>query len=253
MRQTSISHFVFLLFTVILGNSLAFADHHGETAKLIKQGMTAKSRPEKDQARDANRKPLETLGFFGLQKDMTVIELIPGGGWYTRILAPVLREHGQLYLAYGTGNVAQGLLKEKSFNKVKIIAKNSKSYRPEGAKFYALENAGIEVDNVDMVLTFRNYHNFGAEGRKAMNKAAYAALKKGGIYGVVDHTRRHMEPGSSENRRRFDPVLAIKEIEAAGFEFVDFSDLHYRPVDKMNLEVGDISGRTDRWTLKFRK
>jgi predicted methyltransferase len=88
-----------------------------------------------------------------------------------------------------------------------------------------------------------------------MNEVAFDALKKGGIYAVVDHTARHMEAPNSENRRRFDPVLAIKEIQAAGFEFVDFSTLHHRLDDELNYEVSrrSVAGNTDRWTLKFRK
>jgi predicted methyltransferase len=114
---------------------------------------------------------------------------------------------------------------------------------------------GLGVDDVDMVLTFRNYHNFGPEGRAAMNAAVFDALKPGGIYAVVDHTRRHMESDNNENRRRIDPVQAILEIEAAGFEFVGYSDLHFRPDDTLVYEVGrkTVTGNTDRWTLKFMK
>ena len=83
----------------------------------------------------------------------------------------------------------------------------------------------------------------------------YDALKPGGIYAAVDHNRRHMEPDNPENRRRIDPVLVIKEIQSAGFELVDFSELHYRPDDELRFEVGrrSVTGNTDRWTLKFRK
>ena len=88
-----------------------------------------------------------------------------------------------------------------------------------------------------------------------MNRAAFAALKPGGIYAVVDHTRRHMQDLNNENGRRVDPVLAIKEIESAGFEFVDYSKLHYRPDDELRYEVGrkTVTGNTDRFTFKFRK
>jgi predicted methyltransferase len=88
-----------------------------------------------------------------------------------------------------------------------------------------------------------------------MNRAAYDALKPGGIYAVVDHTRRHMQADDPENRRRIDPVLAIKEIQAAGFKLVDFSTLHYKPDDELRYEVGraSVTGNTDRWTLKFVK
>jgi len=104
-------------------------------------------------------------------------------------------------------------------------------------------------------LTFRNVHNFDAAGRKNMNTAVFNALKSGGIYGVVDHTRRHMEPFTQENRRRADPVEIIQEALEAGFEFVAYSDLHYRADDELRYEVGrkTVTGNTDRFTLKFRK
>ena len=138
---------------------------------------------------------------------------------------------------------------------IKILAEDSKIYKKEGAEFYTLEASTLDVKNVDMVLTFRNYHNFDQAGRDLMNKIAFDALKSGGIYAVVDHTRRHMEENTRANNRRFDPVLAIKEIQAAGFEFVDYTDLHYREDDELEYEVGakSVTGNTDRWTLKFRK
>jgi predicted methyltransferase len=138
---------------------------------------------------------------------------------------------------------------------VQIVAEDSKMYRKEGARTYSLETTSLGVTDADMVLTFRNYHNFDAEGRAAMNNASFDALKSGGVYAVVDHTRRHMEGDTPENRRRMDPVQAIHEIEAAGFEFVDYSDLHYRADDELRFEVGrkTVTGNTDRWTLKFVK
>jgi predicted methyltransferase len=106
-----------------------------------------------------------------------------------------------------------------------------------------------------MVLTFRNLHNMNAEIRGVLNDAVFTALKSGGLYGVIDHTRRHLEADTRENGRRLDPVLVIKEIQDAGFELVDFSSLHTSEVDGLNLEVGheSVTGRTDRFTLLFRK
>jgi predicted methyltransferase len=186
---------------------------------------------------------------------MKVIELLPGGGWYTKLLAPVMADNGEFYVALGTGRVKERVLNQDGFEHVNVVAEGAKIYRPDGSRFYVLELDGLGVEDADMVLTFRNYHNFAAEGRAAMNRAAYEALKPGGVYAVVDHSRRHMEQDSNENRRRVDPVLAIREIEAAGFEFVDFTDLHFRPDDELRYEVGrkTVTGNTDRWTLKFRK
>ncbi len=232
------------------------SDHDGDALKeLVKQAQTAEGRPAADAERDRNRKPAQTLAFFGLEPDMKVLELIPGGGWYTRILAPVLYADGEYYAALGTSRVESNLVGEAPFDKINIVAKDAKIWREEGAKLYSLAMSDFGVSDADMVLTFRNYHNFGDDGRKAMNDAAFKALKSGGIYGVVDHTARHMEPFNDSNRRRFDPVKAIMEIQAAGFEFVGYSDLHYREDDELEYEVGarSVTGNTDRWTLKFKK
>lgn len=244
---------LWILALVITSPAIA-ADFDAVEAKL-KTAMAADTRPEADVVRDNNRLPIETLKFFGLRDDMKVVELIPGGGWYTRLFAPVLRDKGDFYIALGTGRVEENLLGKSPFDKVKVLAPESKVYRPEGARLYRLENPEMDVKNVDMVFTFRNYHNFDEAGRLAMNRAVHKILKPGGIYAVVDHTRRHMESDTPENRRRFDPVKAIKEIQSAGFELLDYSDLHYRPDDELRYEVGrkTVTGNTDRWTLKFRK
>ena len=106
-----------------------------------------------------------------------------------------------------------------------------------------------------MVLTFRNLHNFDPESRARINSQVYKALKSGGLYGAVDHTRRHMESSNRENRRRVDPVMIIKEMLDQGFEFVGYSDLHYRADDELEYEVGrrSVTGNTDRFTMLFRK
>ncbi len=249
-----------MLKMIVLGAGLlAAASAWSADSKLeakLEAAMKADSRPAKDIARDKNRLPLKTLEFFGLKPDMSVVELMPGGGWYTRLLAPVLKDEGKLHVALGTGRVEKGLLGTPGFEEGFVVtAKDSKMYRPEGSRFYVLEADSFGVKKADMVLTFRNYHNLGKEARARMNEMSFAALKKGGIYGVIDHTRRHMEPNNHENRRRFDPVKAIKEIQDAGFELVDFSNLHHRLDDELRYEVGrkSVTGNTDRWTLKFRK
>jgi predicted methyltransferase len=240
---------------LLLVASFAQAADDSEVQTKLDAAMAADIRTESEVKRDANRKPAATLEFFGLQDDMTVVELLPGGGWYTKLLAPVLAENGQYYVALGTGRVQESVLSLEGFEDVQVVAQDANIFRPEGSRSYAIEFDGLGVDDVDIVFTFRNYHNFGPEGRAAMNSAVFDALKPGGIYAVVDHTRRHMESDGHENRRRIDPVQAILEIEAAGFEFVDYSDLHYRPDDQLVYEVGrkTVTGNTDRWTLKFIK
>jgi len=240
--------------TLLFGNT-AMADDFDAVKAKLKTAMSSDIRTEADIARDKNRKPVATLEFFGLRDDMKVIELLPGGGWYTKLLAPVLAEKGKLAIAYGTGGAQAALEDAPGADTLKIAASSAKIGRPEGARFYAASNTDLGIKNVDMVLTFRNYHNFDEESRSAINASVYKALKSGGIYGVVDHTRRHMQKLDNENGRRVDPVQAIKEIEAAGFEFVDYSTLHYRADDELRYEVGrkTVTGNTDRWTLKFIK
>ena len=234
---------------------LAGLGHAGEIDAKVEAALAAESRPEADAERDRNRKPLATLKFFGLEDDMTVLELIPGGGWYTRVLAPVLAENGKLYVALGTNYVSENVLTEPGFEKVEVIETDANIRRPEGSRYYAIDDFEFGISGVDMVLTFRNVHNFDPESRARMNRAVFDTLKSGGLYGVVDHTKRHMEPENPENRRRIDPVLVIKEMLDIGFQFVGYSDLHYRADDELRYEVGrhSVTGNTDRFTFLFRK
>ena len=222
-----------------------------DLAEAVAAAQAAEIRSEAERARDGNRKPAETLAFFGLRQDMRVLELLPGAGWYTKILAPLLYEDGALFVSIGTDRLQENLLGKPGFDRITVIEPQG-DFTRVGRRF---EGLSFQAEDMDMVLTFRNLHNFTAAGRAALNASAFAALKPGGYYGVVDHTRRHMQEDSSENWRRMDPVLAIKEIEAAGFEFVDYSDLHYRLDDELRYEVGrrSVSGNTDRFTLLFRK
>ena len=222
----------------------------------IKAAMKSDIRTEKEIARDRNRKPLETLSFFQLKDDMRVLELGPSSGWYTKILAPTLRENGELYVAFWTDNIKSNLITKPGFEHIKVID----GFKPSISEsdrydIYDLDAFSFGVTGLDLVVTFRNIHNFTEKGRESINQATYDALKSGGLYGVVDHTRRHMQAYNSENRRRADPVVIIKELLDVGFEFVDHSNLHYRLDDELRYEVGrpTVTGHTDRFTFLFRK
>jgi predicted methyltransferase len=226
-----------------------------EIESEVNAALAAESRPMADRVRDENRAPLETLNFFGMTDNMRVLELLPGGGWYTRVLAPVLAENGKLYVSLRTDHVREMVLNEPGFEQVQVVETTGNVHRPKGSRGYLIDDFDFDLSDLDMVLTFRNMHNFDASGRARVNKAVFAVLKPGGLYGIVDHTRRHMEMDNRENRRRLDPVLAIKEVLEQGFELVDFSDLHFRADDELEYEVGrrSVSGNTDRFTLLFRK
>ncbi len=234
---------------------MAPAAPKSETALAIEKALASDIRTADERARDAReRKPVQTLEFFGLKPDMTVVELLPGAGWYTKILGQVLADKGKLYIAIG-GDRLLPKLKEWKLDKVEMPAVKAEM-KPSGQfGVFQVDTIEIPVKNADMVLTFRNYHNMTPEARARLNTVVLNMLKPGGTYGIVDHTRRHNEPGTSETWRRMDPVLVIKEVEAAGFEFVDFSNLHYRPDDELRYDSTreSLHSYSDRFTLKFRK
>jgi len=242
-----------LLSLMVLPASAAETD---ATEEKIKAALSDERRTEAETARDENRKPLETLRFFGLKDDMKVLELLPGGGWYTNILGPVLEEQGKLYISIGAERADSALKGEPGFGSLEIIPFDRANFsRGEGDTRTTVPEFSFGVRKLDMVLTFRNQHNFSAVGRDNMNNAVFAVLKSGGVYGIVDHTRRHMSADYAESNRRMDPVDIIKEVQAAGFKFVDYSNLHYRPDDELLWEVGrkTVTGNTDRFTLMFEK
>jgi predicted methyltransferase len=212
-----------------------------------------RSDAEKD--RDANRRPLETLEFMRFRDNMKVLELFPGTGWYTKLLAPVLAERGKLYLALNTNRIEGVIARTPELATAEVLEINPLMTSTGVHGVFDLEAFSFWLEGLDMVLTFRNAHNLSPAGRATLNDAVFEALRPGGLYGVVDHTRRHMEPDGPENRRRSDPVSIIHEALQAGFEFVAWSDLHYRPDDELRYEVGrkSVKGNTDRFTFLFRK
>lgn len=243
------------LFAAILLIVSSVAYSANEIDAKVAAALADEARPAGDVERDRNRRPIDTLNFFGLKDNMKVLELIPGGGWYTRVLGPVLADNGELYVALGTRRVSEGVLTEPAFAHVTRLETTDNLHRPEGSRYYTLDDFEFGVSDLDMVVTFRNLHNFGPESRARMNSEVFKALKSGGLYGLVDHTKRHMQREDNENRRRIDPVLVIKEMLDQGFEFVDYTDLHYRADDELVYEVGrrTVTGNTDRFTMLFRK
>jgi len=222
----------------------------------IVAAMQSDIRTADEKARDAERKPRQTLEFFGLKDDMRVVELVPAGGYFTKILAPVLADKGEFHVAIGTTRLEPVLKSTPSLAKVKVAPADAKMAPAPGKMgLFDLGDFSLGVKDADLVLTFRNYHNLTPSGRANLNEAVFAALKSGGHYGILDHTRRHNEPETSENWRRMDPVLVIKEVQAAGFVLEDFSAIHYTPDDELQYEVGrkSVAGNTDRFVLRFRK
>jgi predicted methyltransferase len=221
----------------------------------VLEAMQGEIRTPEERARDVNRLPAEILEFFRMRDDMRVIEILPAGGWFTKILAPVLKDNGKLYVAHPEGFYADAYRQIANLPGLEEVEELDWGATGGGSGGPFGPSGHWDVEPVDLVLTFRNYHNFSSADRATVNRSTFDALKPGGYFGIVDHTRRHNEPATRENRRRVDPVLVIKEVQDAGFVLVDFSDLYYRPNDALTLEVAtpEVRDRTDRIALLFRK
>ncbi len=223
--------------------------------EAARAAMKSDIRNEADTKRDRNRMPVYALEFFGLKQDMKVLEIAPGNGWYTKILGPILNEKGQLYVV-SSGYYLKDIdpiLSKPGFDNIKKLPIDLSWDRKE--RRYSYKQDGYGLTGMDMVLNIREYHNFNLEDKAKINKDAFDALKSGGRYVIVDHSRRHMAPETRELGRREDPVKVILEVQAAGFVLEKQSDMFYRPDDQLRYEVGrkTVSGNTDRFTLVFKK
>jgi predicted methyltransferase len=250
MRSTS-----FLILALACAPALAQFGPPSAFQQRVQEIMQSDLRTEEERARDQDRQPAQVLEFFRLEEDMRVVEILPFSGWYTKILAPLLADNGKLYVTHPSPTFysdAFGPPSElEALEDVEEIAWGATAQG--GTPFFA--SGTWDVEPVDLVLTFRNYHNFSPAARMAVNDSAFDALKPGGYYGIVDHTRRHMEPDNPENGRRMDPVLVIKEVQEAGFRLLDYSPLLRRPDDELRYEVGrpSVTGNSDRFALLFVK
>lgn len=244
-----------LLMGLIPGLLLA-ADGSADAWKAkLDAALTSPIRTEAEKARDANRLPMQTLEFMQFSDDLRVLELFPGTGWYTKLLAPVLAERGKLYLALGTNRIRGVIAAHPELATAEVLDIDPLMTSTGVRGVFDLAQFSFWLEDLDLVLTFRNAHNLTPKGRANLDEAVFEALRPGGLYGIVDHTRRHMEPDGPENARRVDPVRLIHEVLQAGFEFVAWTDLHYRPDDELRYEVGrhTVKGNTDRFTFLFRK
>jgi predicted methyltransferase len=265
-----------LFATAFIGLSLTVTAAHAETAvpndglSAIRTAVASLQRNPKNIARDIYRHPVETLAFFGVTPDKTVAEIWPGGGWYAEILAPLLHNHGK-YIAVaqpsgGSHDATVALLNSDPgrFDKVELttlgIGKASEIAPPASA---------------DVVLTFRNVHNFLKAGDAASAQFfadCYRALKPGGILGVVDHRL----PEDADSAQEIDsgylkPSTIIRLATAAGFKLDGESEINANPKDDHKhpkgvwtlpptYALGDVAharyeeiGESDRLTLRFVK
>jgi predicted methyltransferase len=208
-------------------------------------------RPEADTKRDADRKPAESVAFAGIKPGDKIVDLIPGGGYFTKIFSKVVGPKGWVYAYFPS----------------ETDARRKNGVPPDDPKYPNVSNVHGSVakfavpEQVDLVWTSQNYHDmhdsfYGPVDLAAVNKAIYDSLKPGGIYIVLDHAA---QAGSglrdTETLHRIDPAQVKKEVEAAGFVLVGESKVLADPADDHTKKVFDssIRGKTDQFIFKFRK
>ncbi|HET7587255.1 MAG TPA: hypothetical protein VFL45_04130 [Gammaproteobacteria bacterium] len=192
--------------------------------------------------RDKYRHPHQTLEFFGLKPDMTVVELQPGGGWYTEILAPYLKDGGELIAAAPPLDSESEFLRRMAKSYRQKLKDNSDAYgKVKVVSFLPPEQTDLAPANsVDMVLTFRNAHDWQAEGTlKSVFQAAYKALKPGGVFGVVAH-RANPNTDAAEDAsklHRLPEAYVINLAQDVGFKLAAVSRVNANPADPRTMSI----------------
>jgi predicted methyltransferase len=236
--------------------------------QAIQAAVAASTRTPANVQRDRYRHPVETLGFFGVEPDQTIVEVWPAGGWYTEILAPLVRKRGT-YWGVGSDRMV-GRIKEMASAKPDLYGHIKIAAFPADTG-----NAKVPDGTADVVLTFRNVHNW-MMGDKPFAEEAFrqmfAMLKPGGVLGVVDH---RLPEGASSDRERNSGYLKVSTVrrlaESAGFQFAGASEVNANPKDTADWPNGVWTlppsldgdpadrekflaiGESDRMTLKFVK
>ena len=268
MRQTL--SVLGLLTTAVAVASVAAGEPRTQR-HAIQDAVAATTRTPANVARDQYRHPLETLSFFGVKPSDTVVEIWPGGGWYTEILAPLSAGKGTLYAAVpwpnGVKNVQALQARDPAvYGHVKLAAFPWAEGKPK-----------VADGTADIVLTFRNVHNWrigNQEGDYSPKAFAqmFAMLKPGGVLGIEDHRLPENASAEREKSSGYIKVSTVRRLaEAAGFKFVAASEVNANPKDTTDWPNGvwtlpptyqlkDVDrtkyaaiGESDRMTLKFRK
>jgi predicted methyltransferase len=212
------------------------------------------ARPAADTQRDASRKPAEVLAFSEVKPGDKVFELLPGGGYFTRLFSKAVGPKGHVYAVNPTVNPETG----KPAPPLAVLAEPAYS---GNTSLVPLTLAGMKApEPVDIIFTAQNYHDFHLAQFKldvvGFDKQLFAQLKPGGLLIIEDHAA---EPGSGlrdpDKLHRIDEAVVKQEVEAAGFQLVSESDILRNPADPHTALVFDpsIRGHTDQFVLKFRK
>ncbi|MZR64259.1 class I SAM-dependent methyltransferase [Alcanivorax sp. DP30] len=258
--------------TLILTALLTSSVMHASTLQHL---VDASHRTPAEKARDEYRHPVETLQFFDVKKDMTVVEVWPGGGWYTSLLAPWLHDSGTFYAAHFPEDSDIAFYRRSVTQFKTRLAQHPDIY--DHVRVTALAPPAYSViapaGTVDRVLTFRNVHNWAKAGKsEAVFASFYKALKPGGILGVVEHRAPEVRPLDRQIETGYmSEGYVIEQAQQAGFKLIGRSEINANPKDQANhpagvwslpptLRLGDKDrekyqaiGESDRMTLKFIK
>lgn len=253
----------------------ASAETDAATKAKLKAAIEGNHRSEANKARDKYRHPLETLEFFGLNDKMTVVEIGPSGGWYTEILAPVLNGTGRYVAAHSDPEASEGAKKQVDAFKAKLAEHPNLYGKAEIGVLSPRTNKlqPVPPGTADLVLTFRNIHNWMAsDSQDVMFKVFFDSLRQGGYLGVVEHRAPDnvpQDPKAANGYVREDTARAIAE--RAGFRFVKKSEINANPKDTKDYPKGvwtlpptymekDVDkakytaiGESDRFTMLFQK
>lgn len=231
---------------VMASCSVAAAETSVRTPAYITAAVSDGGRPAADTARDDLRLPTEMLVFAEVHPGETIGEILPGGGYFTRLFSKAVGPEGRVYAIINTRTperptpAAEAIAADPSYGNVTVVEGPLTSF--------------ITPRPVDLVWTSDNYHDIPDASRAALNAAAFNALKSGGLYIVLDHAAVSGS-GPTNTLHRMDETAARAQIEAAGFVFVESSDALRRPTDDRTLPVFDANtrGHTDQFILKYRK
>lgn len=200
-------------------------------------------RPDNERELDETRKPAEVLAFYGVKRGDKVADLIAGRGYYTAILSQIVGSQGLVYSTNAKDREDwSNRFKQARFANVRTVAGPTETV--------ALPQDG----SLDFVLTHLNYHDLSLQVRTAMNKRVFAALKRGGIYGVVDHAALEGSGDADvKTLHRIDKLLVIKEVTSAGFRLDKEGTMLRRPEDTRDFNVNKVRNKDERFVLKFVK
>ena len=261
-----------VLFFLLALPSAGLRAQSADAPPALQAAVDGPHRDPANRLRDRYRHPAETLTFFGIRDDMTVIEISPGGGWYSEILAPLLHDKGRLVLAGG----ASAALRARVADKSSVLGKAAfVDFKPPD--FSLKSDPAQTPQGADMVLTFRNVHNWISAGTvEAVFAGMFRALNPGGILGVVEHRANPALPVDAKAANGYvHEAQVIAFAEAAGFRLAARSEVNANPLDTKDHAAGVwmlpptlridpaerekllpralATGESDRMTLKFIK